>query len=235
MDKVRRACKVEGCCNWERSKGLCNKHLKRWQRHGHTNQTRPEDWGNREKHPLYGVWTWRRRKKTGTLCPEWHTDFWRFVSDVGGSPGANFKLQRPDQNRPYSESNFEWAEKRLRQQHSETSKQYHRRYQRAYRKSEKGKRMLKNGSLKKQYGITLDVYEAMLLHQKGVCAICGKPETACHHITKEVRDLAVDHCHKTADIRGLLCSKCNTGLGSFGDSRKMLQAAIRYLDTRTEL
>ncbi len=235
MVKVRTVCKVEDCGNRVKTHGLCGKHLMRWKRHGHFNQTRPADWGQKEKHPLYGAWTWRRRKKTGTLCPEWHNDFWKFVSDVGKSPGANFKLRRLDSSKLYAPGNAEWVEATIRADASPSSRKERNRRQREYRKSDRGKRSFKNSSLKKMYGITLEVYERYLKSQKGVCAICGRPETAIHHVTKEVRDLAVDHCHKTADIRGLLCSKCNTGLGSFGDSRKMLQAAIRYLDTRTEL
>lgn len=41
--------------------------------------------------------------------------------------------------------------------------------------------------------------------------------------------LAYDHCHKTGDIRGLLCSPCNRALGALGDSEEGLQRALTYL------
>jgi len=77
-------------------------------------------------------------------------------------------------------------------------------------------------SLIKEFGISLEQYNATLKQQKGVCAICRKK-------CKSGRRLAVDHCHKTGMNRGLLCSKCNRGLGLFNDSPKLLLAAIKYL------
>ena len=54
------------------------------------------------------------------------------------------------------------------------------------------------------------------------CDICGKEESNGF-------DLAVDHNHKTGKIRGLLCRKCNTGIGLFQDSTELLAKAIEYL------
>lgn len=79
----------------------------------------------------------------------------------------------------------------------------------------------KNMLLKKDFNITLDDYKKMLSEQKNLCKICNKID--------KVRNLAVDHCHKTNKIRGLLCSKCNTSLGNFNDSIELLESAITYL------
>lgn len=73
----------------------------------------------------------------------------------------------------------------------------------------------------KAYGLTLDQYAALLTSQNGVCAICGK---------EGPRRLAVDHCHQTNTVRGLLCVNCNTALGSFFDQIENLKSAIRYLE-----
>ena len=188
-----------------------------------------KDWGNREKHPYYGLWTWRKGKHNCSMCSEWHNDFWKFVSEIGERPNKNFKLQRISKDKPYSIENFEWVEVAFKMRRSEDSKQYARRFQRAYRQSEKGKIALKKSSLKRDFGISLNEYNDMLKKQNNVCAVCGKKETARNIKTNKVCDLAVDHCHKTGVVRGLLCSKCNTGLGFFADSKKDLTLAIKYL------
>ena len=76
--------------------------------------------------------------------------------------------------------------------------------------------------LKYNYGIGLEEYNTLLTEQQGVCAICGS------HPTKE-RRLAVDHCHTTGEVRGLLCFRCNATLGKFNDDITLFQKAIEYL------
>lgn len=73
-----------------------------------------------------------------------------------------------------------------------------------------------------KYGISIEQYDAMFKQQGGVCALCGKQNSAG-------RSLAIDHCHKTGVVRGLLCGKCNVGLGVLGDCSDRLMDAVRYL------
>ena len=73
----------------------------------------------------------------------------------------------------------------------------------------------------RRQGVTLKEYDRMLAKQGGVCAICGEPPA-------KIR-LAVDHCHTTGKVRGLLCLRCNMGLGYFTDDPAKLEAAIEYL------
>jgi len=77
--------------------------------------------------------------------------------------------------------------------------------------------------LKNIYGIDLSEYNRIFAIQNYACAICiNKPKT---------RRLAVDHDHKTGQIRGLLCQRCNHGLlGSAHDSIPLLERAISYLE-----
>ena len=77
----------------------------------------------------------------------------------------------------------------------------------------------------RKYGITIGDYEALLSDQDNKCAICGitQKETG--------KRLFVDHDHDTGNVRGLLCSHCNTGLGMFRDSPEILIEAISYLQT----
>lgn len=80
---------------------------------------------------------------------------------------------------------------------------------------------------RQNYGITETEYLRLLEAQGGLCAICGKPETKTYKGTLGL--LAVDHNHQTGEVRGLLCSACNVGLGSFRDDRELLEKALNYL------
>lgn len=71
-----------------------------------------------------------------------------------------------------------------------------------------------------KYNITPAVFFQMVEDQDGQCAICA---------VKLGRNLHIDHCHKSGKVRGLLCSRCNTGLGSFMDSAGRLASARDYL------
>lgn len=80
----------------------------------------------------------------------------------------------------------------------------------------------RKSALKSKYNMTLEEYEILFNNQDGLCAICQKRE-------KQNKLLAVDHCHKTGKIRGLLCSVCNTAIGKLNDDPKLLDKAARYL------
>jgi hypothetical protein len=82
----------------------------------------------------------------------------------------------------------------------------------------------KRSHLRRLYGVSLERYDEMLTTQGGVCAIC---EQTC----PTGRYLAVDHDHDTGLVRGLLCSKCNPGLGWFNDDPARLRAAADYLES----
>lgn len=73
--------------------------------------------------------------------------------------------------------------------------------------------------IKCTYGITEAEWKALLDKQGGHCACC--PET---------EDLVVDHCHTTGNVRGLLCSRCNHGLGHFRDDPTIMSNAIQYIN-----
>lgn len=67
----------------------------------------------------------------------------------------------------------------------------------------------------------------MELAQGGLCAICKQPPSSGRY-----KKLCVDHDHKTAKVRGLLCYNCNMGLGYFHDNSIALEAAVAYLGKR---
>lgn len=79
-----------------------------------------------------------------------------------------------------------------------------------------------------QYGITLEGYTEMFKNQNGRCSICEIPQ---EELTIA---LAVDHCHSTGNVRGLLCRNCNLMIGFAKDNKELLSSAIQYLEKYKE-
>lgn len=75
-----------------------------------------------------------------------------------------------------------------------------------------------------KYGITAADWQGMHDAQNGLCAICGKPPNG-----GQWDILYTDHDHKSGQLRKLLCSNCNKGLGCFGDDPVVLERAAAYL------
>lgn len=91
---------------------------------------------------------------------------------------------------------------------------------------QKNKSKYSHRSLVKNYGITLEQYNQILLKQGSVCAICGG--------LNKNRRLCIDHDHKTGKVRGILCDNCNKGLGNFLDTPTLLLKAVKYLSTSVD-
>lgn len=113
------------------------------------------------------------------------------------------------------------AAKKYRQ--SEKRKKAYKRYA----QSEKGKKTAKKSAYIRTYGITQEDYDQLFEKQNGRCAICGEFETS--KVYGKIRTLSVDHNHETGKVRGLLCHKCNTMLGSSKDNIHILEKAILYM------
>lgn len=129
---------------------------------------------------------------------------------------------KSDKNKKaYAKAYYKRNRKRLRAY----ARQYYEDNKEACKKrmnSKHGKLIMMKSHYKTRYGITVDEYNVMLKAQGGVCKIC---RNEC-----DKRDvLSVDHCHKTGKVRGLLCHKCNAGLGAFGDNPNLVAAAAFYL------
>lgn len=84
-------------------------------------------------------------------------------------------------------------------------------------------RLIKTLSLHRKLNISKDQYLELIELQNNSCKICKKTAS------DQGKNLAIDHCHKTNKVRGLLCDKCNRGLGYFNDNLDSLQNAISYL------
>ena len=73
-----------------------------------------------------------------------------------------------------------------------------------------------------KYGVDSEWFRNQLVGQACRCAICG-------YVMAPGRDTQIDHDHLTGKVRGLLCGHCNRILGLAGDSPRIRQAAVRYL------
>lgn len=210
-------CRVPNCDRPVISRDLCDVHRKRLKVHGHLDFTRQEDWGARTQHPLYT--TWDSIKRFRKYVAEWG-DFWIFVRDVGDRPTPNHRLLAKMKAAPLGPDNFRWVECM-----PNATKSAH---QKAWRA--KNPRKARSNDLKKTYGITVDDFERMLEEQDGVCAICEQPEKTLNRFTQAPRNLAVDHCHVSGAVRGLLCTNCNTLVGASKDRIDILLKAVQYLE-----
>lgn len=78
-------------------------------------------------------------------------------------------------------------------------------------------------NLKCKYGIDAAQFDEILKQQNFRCAICGISQAETN------RYLCVDHCHRSKKVRGLLCTRCNAGIGNFKESTENLLKAINYV------
>lgn len=93
---------------------------------------------------------------------------------------------------------------------------------------QRDKKKLKNTTLKREFGISLDEYNKKLHNQNHQCACCGSSEK------ENGKMLAVDHNHETKEIRDLLCGKCNAAIGFLDESVKKAEKIIQYIKKWTK-
>lgn len=94
---------------------------------------------------------------------------------------------------------------------------------------EKRKRGAKRKQLQKHYNLTIDKFEQMLKNQHYKCAVCLKEETA-KSADGVIKQLSVDHCHKTNKIRGLLCDACNRAEGFLRSDVDLIRRLADYVE-----
>ena len=96
-----------------------------------------------------------------------------------------------------------------------------RRAQKEWRQRSHAAERIEGYRIKYRYGLTIEDRDALREKQGDSCAICRHPFDAAPHI---------DHCHATGKIRGLLCDRCNRGIGYFKDDPERLRAAALYVE-----
>lgn len=95
---------------------------------------------------------------------------------------------------------------------------------RAKKSYQQNKRDQRNKRLLSKFGITIDDYNRKFQEQNGLCAICGASPL------DNGKALAVDHCHDTAAVRGLLCNNCNAAIGFLMNDPVRCLRAKEYLE-----
>lgn len=145
-----------------------------------------------------------------------------FYENVGDQPN-NYLLEKLDFEEIIGPGNWQWIapkfDRRTRDGRIEAGKKtYIENYHLKYRAKD----------LERKFGISDDRYNRILEEQNGVCAICKRPEKSTRNGV--IRCLSVDHNHTTNEVRGLLCSNCNTSIGKMMEDKALLQSAIAYLD-----
>src|SRR5215472_674775 len=93
------------------------------------------------------------------------------------------------------------------------------------RRSEEQRLRKRKWQFEKRWGIPWSVFLETLEMQAGLCQICCEPMVPGN-------GTHVDHDHITFEFRGLLCNKCNPGIGCFADSSLICVGAAEYLDGR---
>lgn len=102
-------------------------------------------------------------------------------------------------------------------------------YQRDYRKTIDPRKWTE-WSRKSRHGMTKEQFEDLLAEQDGKCAICEDPIDVTLG-RKRDGQAVVDHNHETGENRGLLCMRCNMGLGGFfRDKKENVERAVAYLE-----
>lgn len=77
--------------------------------------------------------------------------------------------------------------------------------------------------LKRSFSLSLEDYYALVKKQHSKCAVCKAEKSLCG------RRLAVDHCHRSKKVRGLLCNECNTALGLLKENEAIIDNLKAYL------
>ena len=223
MPKPANFCTI--CGKKSRAHNLCTLHYMRLRRNPN-GVPELKGRGIKTKHPLYEKW-----RHTAT-SPQGRDERWdvleAFLLDIGNPLESDYTLERIDTSKPFGPSNFKWQEPLRLTVNSITDPSA---YGKEWRKRNPDK--TKHKYLRNNYGINLVDYTTMLTAQGGVCFICKQAETETYK--GKLIDLAVDHCHTTGKNRGLLCSKCNTALGSFRDTPEIMEAGAAYVRKWQEL
>jgi hypothetical protein len=159
----------------------------------------------------------RWRERNPEKLKEWGTSYYQQNKEKCAEASRRCREKKKAENPEAFRAAKAESYKRWRESHKE---EHARRNAEWYRNNPD---RIKDHVLKQKFGITKADYDAMFAAQNGGCAVCSKP-------CKSGRRLAVDHCHETSKVRGLLCMNCNNALGRVNDNIEILRNMIKYLE-----
>jgi len=248
--KTRQSCRVEDCLREAKAFGYCQKHYERFKKHGDPNVVLKK----KERAKLCTVEGCENKHNGLGFCDTHRVRFHKY-----GTPtpeGIKFPARRGEflSDGITKTCSTCYVEKTVDQFNKQSvrpdgldikckscSREFH---AKRYKDPAIRKKLLGAGArwrernpdadadktLRRKYGITLEQYNELYELQGGVCALCKKGETTKRRKKGEGRErLAVDHCHDTGRVRGLLCFKCNTAIGSLGDTEEDARRVVEYL------
>lgn len=129
------------------------------------------------------------------------------------------KIEKPVEQ--FAKRGQKWTSK-CKQCHNEYYREYWKKSDSYIKHKERVKNYKKTNKIMlkaKEYGITETELQSLFDSlEDGKCQICNAREGT--HI---------DHCHQTGKVRGILCGRCNTGIGMLGDNSAAVQKAAEYL------
>ena len=134
---------------------------------------------------------------------------------------AAHKAKAKQRAKAYYEANKEEINRKDRERNSSPEvRAQNAEWQREYRKN--NRKHVADRDAARQFGISIE--QVQELRSITHCEICG---AELQHYAKN--GSAIDHCHTTGKVRGMLCGSCNKGLGLFFDNIDSLESAINYL------
>lgn len=199
-----KVCSVDECDKRPSARGWCGMHYRRWRTHGdvHVNARR----GPRPR---------MERVEGGYQCPfckGWYSARRKVTAHCESFHNDEMPVECPECNRRFLDDRGKQTHMGFA--HPEAIKHRH--------KSPVAQR---EWNLRTNYGIEVADYDRMLRDQGGTCAGCDGLEQ-----DQPRGRLAVDHCHETGVVRGLLCIACNLAIGKLGDSPERLRRLATYLE-----
>ena len=149
-------------------------------------------------------------------------------------------LDNPDKVRSYKRKYCERNKEKVNKAKKEwrlKNPDYYKQYLKGYDKKRKFyperivymKDYHRNWHYKKKYGLSFEDIQKIWEKCQGICEIC-RVKTIFKD--RKSNGFALDHKHNTKKIRGVLCQRCNLGIGLFKDSIKFLESAKKYLQKK---
>jgi hypothetical protein len=133
------------------------------------------------------------------------------------------------QNREYNRNHPEKAVARVTRSRNRSAESRRDHSERSKKWARENPIRLRDGRAASEFGVPRGWFEEQLERTGGRCEICG----TLHRSAVYPKFLSVDHCHSTGAVRGLLCERCNFGLGHFKDDASLLKRAADYLIARS--